>query len=141
MTGWRLGYAAAPRPFMEQLLKVHEHTVTAATTFAQVGGTVALTGSQVPIHEMVKEFARRREIVLEGQAPDGAFYAFPDIRGTGMTGTELARSLLGHGVAVTPGCGSAPERDTHIRLSFAVSEDMIRLGLERMTDAVRSLQS
>ena len=148
MTGWRLGYAAAPAPFMRQMLKVHEHSVTTATSFAQVGGTVALCGPQEPIRAMVAEFARRREIIVDGlnrlagvrcQPPDGAFYAFPDVSGTGMSGTELARNLLPAGVALTPGLGFGQAWDTHVRLSFATSEERIRTGLHRMEGVLRGL--
>jgi len=145
MTGWRLGYAAAPARFLGQMLKVHEHTVTSPTSFAQMGGIAALNGPQEPIREMVSEFARRREIVVDGlnavpgvecRAPDGAFYVFPNISGTGLTGTELAKHLLRAGVALTPGCGFGEAWDTHVRLSFAASEERIRTGLERMKTAL-----
>jgi aspartate aminotransferase len=145
MTGWRLGYAAAPRAFLDQMLKVHEHSVTAATSFAQAGAVAALTGSQQPIQDMVDEFARRRRIIVAGLnaipgvrclPPDGAFYVFPDVSGTGRTGTELADLLLQSGVAVTPGRGFGERWDTHIRISFAVSEERIRTGLRRMAEAL-----
>jgi aspartate aminotransferase len=147
MTGWRLGYAAAPASFMSEMLKVQEHSVTTATSFAQVGGVAALTGPQEPIAGMVDEFSRRREIVVEGLnklpgveclPPDGAFYVFPDVSGTGLTGTELAERCLKHGVAITPGIGFGDAWDTHIRLSFATSEERIRTGLERMAQALNS---
>jgi aspartate aminotransferase len=145
MTGWRLGYAAAPAPLLSQMLKVHEHSVTTATSFAQMGGMAALEGSQEPIRAMVNEFRERREIIVSGlnavpgvicPVPDGAFYVFPDISGTGHTGTELARLLLEHGVAVTPGIGFGDAWDTHIRLSYATSEERIRTGLSRIREAV-----
>lgn len=148
MTGWRLGYAAAPAPLIEAMLKVHEHSVTAATTFAQVGAVEAIRGSQQPILDMVAEFARRREIIVEGlrrlpgitcTMPEGAFYVFPDITGTGLTGTEFAQRLLDAGVAVTPGTGFGADWDTNIRLSFAVSEERIHTGLERMGVALRAV--
>jgi aspartate aminotransferase len=147
MTGWRLGYAAAPRAFLDQMLKVHEHSVTAATSFAQAGAVAALTGPQEPIQEMVAEFARRREIVVSGLnlisgirclPPGGAFYVFPDVSGTGHSGTALADLLLERGVAVTPGIGFGEQWDTHVRLSFATSEERIRTGLERMSEALSS---
>jgi len=145
MTGWRLGYAAAPAPFVQQMLKVHEHTVTSATSFAQVGGVAALEGPQEPIRAMVDEFACRRQLIVEGLnalpgvtclPPSGAFYVFPDISGTELMGTELAHRLLHHGVALTPGCGFGDRWDTHVRLSFATSEERIRTGLERMAAAL-----
>jgi aspartate/methionine/tyrosine aminotransferase len=145
MTGWRLGYAAAPEQFMRQMVKVHEHSVTTATSFAQIGAIEALNGPQEPVQTMVAEFARRREIIVDGLnqlpgvrcfAPDGAFYVFPDISRTGLTGTDLARRLLQNGVAITPGCGFGEQWDTHVRLSFATSEERIRTGLERMAAAL-----
>jgi aspartate aminotransferase len=148
MTGWRLGYAAAPAAFIQAMLKVQEHSVTTATSFAQVGAVAALRGSQEPIRTMVSEFARRREIIVDGlnrlpgitcRPPAGAFYVFPDISGTGLTGTELAIRLLEHGVAVTPGIGFGESWDTHIRLSFATSEERIRTGLERMAATLERL--
>lgn len=147
MTGWRLGYAAAPASFVQHMLKVHEHSVTTATSFVQIGGVAALEGPQQPIDAMVAEFARRRTIVVEGlnalpgvrcAPPDGAFYVFPDIRATGHSGTALAQLFLRHAVAVTPGIGFGRAWDTHIRLSYATSEERIRTGLERMGAALRT---
>lgn len=147
MTGWRLGYAAAPSHFVQQMLKVHEQSVTTATSFVQVGGVEALEGSQEPIQAMVVEFARRRQIIVDGLNhlpgilcpwPDGAFYVFPEIGGTGMTGTELARLFLDHAVAVTPGIGFGHQWDGHIRLSYATSEERIRTGLARMAEALHT---
>jgi aspartate aminotransferase len=141
MTGWRLGYAAAPEGFVTQMLKVHEHTVTSATSFVQMGGVAALSGPEEPLEEMLAEFDRRREIIVPGlnsipgvrcNWPDGAFYVFPNIEGTGVTGTEYATRLLTAGVAVTPGVGFGEGWDTHIRLSYATSEERIRTGLARM---------
>lgn len=145
MTGWRLGYAAAPASFISEMLKVQEHSVTTATSFAQAGGVAALTGPREPITEMVQEFARRREIVVDGLnrlpgvhclPPDGAFYVFPDVSGTGLTGTELAQRCLQQRVAITPGIGFGDAWDTHVRLSFATTEERIRTGLERMAQAL-----
>jgi aspartate aminotransferase len=145
MTGWRLGYAAAPASLMTEMLKVQEHSVTTPTSFAQVGGVAALTGPQEPIADMVKEFSRRREIVVDGLnrlpgvqclPPDGAFYVFPDVSDTGMSGTELAQQCLQRGVAITPGVAFGDAWDTHVRLSFATSEERIRAGLERMAQAL-----
>jgi aspartate aminotransferase len=141
MTGWRLGYAAAPKSFIAQMLKVHEQTVTSAASFSQVGAVAALNGPREPIQEMIQEFGRRREIVVTGlnqiagihcSRPDGAFYAFPDISGTGYTGTELASHLLQKGVALTPGSGFGEQWDTHVRISYATSQERILAGLERM---------
>jgi aspartate aminotransferase len=145
MTGWRLGYVAAPSELVSQMLKIQEQTVTTATSFAQVGAVEALDGTQDPLRDMLGEFARRRTIVVDGlnslpgvrcMAPDGAFYAFPDISGTGMNGSELAHLMLRHAVALTPGIGFGERWDTHVRLSFATSEERICTGLERMRAAL-----
>ncbi len=147
MTGWRLGYAAAPVAFMSEMVKVQEHTVTSATTFAQVGAVSALQGPQDPMRQMVVEFARRRTVIVDALnelpgvrclSPDGAFYVFPDISGTGLSGTELAELCLSHGVAVTPGVGFGDAWDTHVRLSFATSEERIRTGVARIGNALRA---
>lgn len=148
MTGWRLGYVAGPAAFIGQLLKVQEHTVTTATSFAQAGAVAALEGPQEPIAEMVEEFARRRSIIVEGLnalpgvrcvLPDGAFYAFPDVRQSGFSGTGLANRLLNHGVALTPGIGFGECWDTHVRLSYATSEERIITGLRRMREVLQHL--
>src|SRR5947209_12252873 len=79
MTGWRLGYAAAPAPILSQMLKVHEHSVTSATSFAQMGGIAAVEGSQEPIRAMVAEFRRRRELIVSGlNAVPGIVCPVPD---------------------------------------------------------------
>ncbi|MBV9282889.1 MAG: pyridoxal phosphate-dependent aminotransferase [Chloroflexi bacterium] len=150
MTGWRLGYLAAPESFMRQVLKVHEHTVTTATSFAQAGGIVALNGPQEPIRAMVGEFASRRDLIVAGLnelpgvrclPPEGAFYVFPDVSATGRTGSELAHLLLRHGVALTPGRGFGERWDTHVRLSYATSAERIRAGLERMASALAGVEA
>jgi aspartate aminotransferase len=147
MTGWRLGYAAAPAALIAQMLKVHEHSVTAATSFAMAGATAALDGPQEPIRDMVTEFDRRRHVILDGLnalpgfecgEPKGAFYAFPDVTGTGQSGTQLAELFLQYGVAVTPGLGFGDAWDTNIRLSYATSEERITTGLQRMREALES---
>ena len=97
MTGWRLGYVAGPQPYVQQIEKVHSHSVTCATSFVQKAGVVALNGPQEFIGQMVSAWDRRRRHLAERlnavngvSCPlvEGAFYAFADIRGTGMTSSR-----------------------------------------------------
>jgi aspartate aminotransferase len=142
MTGWRLGYAAGPQHFMEQIEKVHSHSVTCATSFVQRAGVVALTGPQEFIGEMVEAWDRRRRDVSDGLSringitcprAEGAFYAFADIRGTGMTSSEAAERFLQEAhVAVTPGVAFGEAGEGHVRLSFATSDDLLREAVTRL---------
>lgn len=147
MTGWRLGYVAGPTDVMKQMLKVQEHTVSCAGSFVQRGGVAALTGDQTVVAEMVAEYAARRNLIVAGldalpgiacPAPDGAFYVFPDVRGTGFASSaEFAAWLLDEaGVAVTPGSAFGPGGEGHVRLSFATARETISAALERMAAAL-----
>jgi aspartate aminotransferase len=143
MTGWRLGYAAGPKPFMEQIEKIHSHSVTCATSFVQKAGIAALTGPQEFIVAMVSAWDRRRRNLAEGLSRidgiscplvEGAFYAFADIRGTGLTSTEAADRFLQEAhVAVTPGIAFGAAGEGHVRLSFATSDELLERAVERLT--------
>jgi len=143
MTGWRLGYLAGPTALVGQALKVHEHTVSCAASFSQHGGIAALTGPQESVAAMVAEYAARRDLLVDGlnalpgitcARPDGAFYAFPDIRGTGFTDSaEFAAWLLRRAaVSVTPGSAFGEGGEGHLRLSFATSREAIAEALDRI---------
>lgn len=142
MTGWRLGYAAGPTAYMKQIAKVHSHSVTCATSFVQKAGVTALTGPQDFITEMVTAWDRRRRNVAEGlnaingitcPLVEGAFYAFADVRGTGMSSTEAADRFLQEAhVAVTPGVAFGDSGEGHVRLSFATSDDLLAQAVERI---------
>ena len=147
MTGWRLGYVTGPTDAMKQMLKVQEHTVSCAGSFVQRGGVAALTGDQRVVAEMVAEYAARRALIVAGlealpgitcAAPDGTFYVFPDVRGTGFArSAEFAAWLLDEaGVAVTPGSAFGAGGEGHVRLSFATSRETIAAALERMAAAL-----
>jgi aspartate aminotransferase len=149
MTGWRLGYVAAPRELVKQIATIHSHTATCATSFAQVGGTAAYDGPQECITTMNAAYDRRRRLVSEGLSalpgvtcplPEGAFYAFADIRGTGLSSTEFATRLLqSHYVAVTPGDAFGPAGAGYIRLSVANSDAMLQKAVDRIGAFVGSL--
>jgi aspartate aminotransferase len=142
MTGWRLGYVAAKEPLASEILKVQQHSVTCAASFTQYAGIEALTGPQDIVSEMVEGYRKRRDIIVEGldslpgvscNRPEGAFYAFPDISGTGMSSLEFADMLLSKArVAVTPGIAFGDSGEGHVRLSFANSTKLIEKALERM---------
>jgi aspartate aminotransferase len=142
MTGWRLGYVAGPRPFIEQIEKVHSHSVTCATSFVQKAGIVALSGPQAFIGEMVSAWDRRRRNLAAGlnqikgiacPLVEGAFYAFADIRGTGLTSTRAADLFLQEAhVAVTPGTAFGAAGEGHVRLSFATSDEALAQAVDRI---------
>jgi aspartate/methionine/tyrosine aminotransferase len=103
MTGWRLGWVAADEALMSALIRIHQYTTVCATTFAQWGAYAAVTGPQDEVHSMIAEFDRRRILVYDAlqtmpgirlSKPQGAFYAFPNITGTGKTAEELTQYLL-----------------------------------------------
>jgi aspartate aminotransferase len=146
MTGWRLGYVAGPKAFVGEIAKVHGHSVTCATSFAQYGGVAALTGPQEFIHEMVTAWDRRRRNVAAGlnavkgiHCPlvEGAFYAFADVRGTGMDSLTASDRLLKEAhVAVTPGIAFGQAGEGHIRLSFATSDELLEDAVRRIGDCL-----
>lgn len=142
MTGWRLGYVAAKKALMKELLKVQQHSVTCAAAFTQYAGVAALEGPQEVIEDMVSVYDTRRRIITDGlnslpgvscETPEGAFYSFPDISGTGMSSMEFTNLLLTEaGVAVTPGIAFGECADGHVRLSFANSTKLIENAIARM---------
>jgi aspartate aminotransferase len=146
MTGWRLGYVAGPKAIIDEIAKVQSHSVTHATSFVQAAGVEALTGPQEFIGEMVTAWDRRRRNVCDGlnrvrgitcPLPEGAFYAFPDARQTGMSSIELADRLLQEAhVAVTPGIAFGEAGEGHFRLSFATSDELLEKAVQRIGDCL-----
>lgn len=146
MTGWRLGYIAGPADMIGQLLKVLEQSVSCATSFVQRGGVAALTGPQDCVAAMAAEYKARRDLIVDGlnrlpgvrcHLPEGAFYAFPDIRGTGMSSAEFAEFAITEAhVALTAGDAFGACGEGHVRLSFATARERIVEGLERLARAL-----
>ena len=144
MTGWRLGYVAGPAPLIRQIIKVHSHSATCATSFAQWGGVAALEGPQDVIDAMVAAWDRRRRFVTERlnaipgfrcPLPEGAFYAFPDVSGTGLSGQEVAQKLIEEAyVGVTPGDAFGASGSGCIRLSFATADELLERALDRIAN-------
>jgi aspartate aminotransferase len=136
MTGWRIGYAAAPRPIVRQMEKVQQHTISHPTTFAMFGAVAALEGSQDCVEAMRREFERRRDYLIPAlldlgyaTAPaDGAFYAYVKVEGDDMA---IARSWLQDThVAVTP--GTAFHTPGWLRLSYATSMENLKEAVGRI---------
>ena len=151
MTGWRLGYGVMPEPLAAHLTRLMVNTASCTASFVQLAGVAALHGDDVPVQEMVAEFRRRRDIVVQGlnalpgvkcATPRGAFYAFPNITGTGKTSAEVAERLLNDaGVAVLGGTAFGQYGEGYLRLSYANSEANLRLALERMRPVLASMVS
>jgi aspartate/methionine/tyrosine aminotransferase len=149
MTGWRLGYGIVPADLAPGFGRLLINSVTGATTFAQHGAVEALTGPQGDVDSMVEEFRGRRDLVVDGLneipgfsclRPVGAFYAFPDISGTGLTGAELAERLLQEtGVSVLAGTAFGTVGTHHIRLSYANSRENLAEALRRIRTVVEPL--
>jgi len=142
MTGWRLGFAVAPQPIMSAMLKVQQHTATCAAAFTQAAGVAALTGPQECVAEMVEVYRQRRDMVAAGlngvkgircAAPEGAFYAFPFVAGTGMSSDEFCAYILEKAqVVMTPGNCFGACGEGYARLSFATATDRLELMIERL---------
>jgi aspartate/methionine/tyrosine aminotransferase len=149
MTGWRLGYAVVPPALQETYAQLIINTVSCAPTFVQVGAVEALTGPQDDVDAMVREFRVRRDLIVDGlneipgfhcRTPSGAFYVFPSIAGTGLSGAELSDRLLHEaGVCVLPGSAFGGFGDEHIRISYAASQEQITEALARIRRFVAGL--
>jgi aspartate aminotransferase len=149
MTGWRMGWLAGPEMIVSQMLKIHQHLFTCATSFVQVAAVQALDGPQEYTHYMVERYKTRRNDLSAGlnavpgiqcELVEGAFYAFPNISGTGLTDMEFTDKLLEtEMVAVTPGIAFGPGGEGRVRLSFANSDEMLAEAVKRIGRFVASL--
>lgn len=147
MTGWRLGYLAGPADIIAEAVKAQQHTVGCAGSFVQRGGLAALRGEQAVVDRMRDEYARRRQLIVEGLRelpgiecafPEGAFYVFPDVSRAGFSDSvEFTQWLLQTAkVAVTPGTAFGPGGESHVRMSFANSQEEIASALKSMRSAL-----
>jgi len=153
MTGWRLGFGVLPTPLVERVTTLVVNGTSCTPPFVQLAGLAALTGPQDAVTATVAQLERRRDWLVDGlnglpgirsTRPDGAFYAFPDVRQieerAGLSTEQLAARLLeAYGVAVLPGTGFGPGGAGHLRLSFAVSPANLDLALERLRECVSDL--
>jgi len=141
MTGWRVGFAAARADIIENMMKIHQYTIMSAPTMGQVAAIEALKSGEVDIAEMVAEYNRRRLVIVKGLnkiglpcfEPKGAFYAFPSIKGTGMTSEEFSERLLREEkVVVIPGNAFGQCGEGYVRCCYATSLAEIEAALTRM---------
>jgi aminotransferase len=141
MTGWRIGYAAASEEIIGAMTKIHQYTIMCASTMAQVAAIEALKSGEPDVVEMVEDYNRRRLVMVKGLKdiglpcfePRGAFYAFPSIKGTGMTSEEFAEKLLKEEkVAVVPGTAFGQGGEGYVRCCYATSLAEIEEALSRM---------
>ena len=149
MTGWRIGYAAAPRPIVTAMTKIHQYTMMCAPTMGQVAAIEALRSGDDSVCEMVENYNRRRLVMVNGLCeiglscfePKGAFYAFPSISCTGLASEEFAETLLKEEkVAVVPGSAFGDCGEGYVRCCYATSMAEIEEALERMRRFVRRHQ-
>ena len=149
MTGWRLGYGVFPEPLLPHIVKLAANSVSCAASFTQRAAITALEGPQDGVKDMAEEFRRRGELIagglrripgIECPDPEGAFYAFPSINGTGVTSQEFQdRALNEAGVALLSGTAFGRFGEGCVRLSYANSQENIKKALERLEAFVASL--
>ena len=149
MTGWRLGYAVAPKALAVKLDQLMINSSSCAAGFTQMAAIEALSApeSEHAVARMVKVFEHRRNLVVDGlnaipgvrcARPQGSFYVFPNVEGTGFDEHELADRLLAEaGVAVLPGTAFGHAGKGFIRLAYTQSEDELKLGLNRIAEFIR----
>jgi aspartate/methionine/tyrosine aminotransferase len=150
MTGWRMGYGIMPTSLVPAISRLVTNSVSCTATFVQRAGIAALEGSQAPVHAMVEEFRKRRQVIVDGlnaisgircAMPKGAFYVFPYVGGLGMDCRRFADYLLQEaGVATLAGTSFGSYGEGYLRLSYANSIDNLQKALTRIDDAVRRLR-
>jgi len=140
MTGWRVGYAAAPEPILSAMRKIHQYTIMSAPTTSQMAALEAIRNGEEHVLQMVAEYDRRRRLIVHGLnelglrtfEPKGAFYAFPNIEASGMDDETFAERLLEEErVAVVPGNAFGADGN-FVRCSYATAYEKIEEALERM---------
>ena len=142
MTGWRLGFGIMPRELAERVSLLLTHSLGSTAHFTQFAGMEAITGPQDMVAGMVREYQRRRDVIVDGlnaipgftcRKPQGAFYVFPNIKATGRSSNELANLILEKaGVALLPGSSFGEYGEGYLRLSYATSIPTIEKGLARI---------
>ncbi|MEL6223357.1 MAG: pyridoxal phosphate-dependent aminotransferase [Cyanobacteria bacterium J06627_8] len=147
MTGWRVGYLAAPEELIKATTAIQGHSTSNVCTFAQYGAIAALESSQSCVADMVTAFAERRAVIIDRinaipglscLAPQGAFYVFVNIGQLGIPSLDFCSQLLStHHVAMIPGI--AFDADDHVRMSYAASLETITAGLDRLQTFVSKL--
>lgn len=150
MTGWRVGYAVAPKVLIDEMEKLMEHMVSGVTAVAQRAALAALKAPRNCIHDMVNEYEKRRKVVhehlndIEGVScilPESTFYAFPNISSFGMKSWEFAKYLVKeHKVAIVPGSIFGKRGEGYVRISFATDTERLGEGISRIKEGVEYLR-
>ncbi len=151
MTGWRIGYVAAPEEYIAVFNKFHQHNTTCAVSFGQAASVVALREEKDEVRNMVEEYRRRRDYAVEAinaidglscTKPKGSFYIFINCKALGMKSAELADYLLEHAkIALVAGDVFGPGGEGYLRMSFANSYENIVEGCRRLKEAVGELRA
>jgi len=145
MTGWRIGFACGPNDIIEAMMKIHQYSIMCASTMAQEAAIEALERGQRSMERMREEYRLRRNYIVSAlnevgipcHLPKGAFYVFPDIRGTGRTSKEFSLQLLEKKkVAVVPGGAFGASGEGYIRCSYATGLGQIKIAVERIGEFV-----
>ena len=145
MTGWRIGYIAAPSDLISQVTKLHGYNSICAPIFSQYAATEGLRNGWKDVEKMRISYQQRRNLMVKAlnemgltvPEPRGAFYIFPDISITGLSSEEFATQLFQkHNVAVVPGSVFGLGGEGHIRCCYATSVEKIKIALERMKEFV-----
>ncbi|MDO8873235.1 MAG: aminotransferase class I/II-fold pyridoxal phosphate-dependent enzyme [Methanoregula sp.] len=148
MTGWRVGYLCAPKELCDAALKIHQYVMLCAPVMGQVGALEALRSAEEDKNSMVNEYRLRRNMIVAGlnriglicHVPEGAFYAFPSVKGTGLSDVEFAERLLKEQkVAVVPGSVFGDGGEDHLRCAYAVSRKDLSEALGRMETFISGL--
>ncbi|WP_424968797.1 MULTISPECIES: pyridoxal phosphate-dependent aminotransferase [unclassified Dinoroseobacter] len=149
MTGWRVGYVVGPERIVDEMEKLMEHLVSGVTAVSQRAALAAITGSQDCVADMMAAYARRRDIVDTGLnaiprlscvRPEATFYAFPNIKATGLSSWDLAEHLLQSQRVITiPGPIFGPAGEGYIRISFAVPDDQLKDAIDRIAAGIAAL--
>ncbi len=149
MTGFRIGYACAPAPLVEAMMKIHQYAILCAPIMGQDAAIEALEHGEPAVKHMHEKYELRRNYIaaalndmgLRCPVPRGAFYVFPEIRSTGLTSREFSLRLLEEQkVAVVPGPAFGPSGEGFVRCSYATSLEQIKIAMERMAGFVAGLQ-
>lgn len=150
MTGWRLGYACAPAPLIEAMMKVHQYCMLCAPIMSQMAGIEALKMGASAYEDMRQSYEQRRNVIvsrLNGMGlhcfnPGGAFYVFPEIRSTGLTSKEFAVGLLERkSVAVVPGTAFGAAGEGFVRCCYATAPELIVKAMDLMEEYVNEIRA
>lgn len=150
MTGWRLGFSAAPKEITKQMLKIHQYGIMSSPSVSQYAAITALTECAEDVAEMRDEYDLRRRLIVKGFndlglecfEPEGAFYIFPSIKSTGLTSQEFCERLIeSHRVAVVPGDAFGKCGEGFIRVSYAYSLNHINTAIERIGEFLKELRN